>query len=176
MLAAKVGEPVMSKKNFTRGMLIAAFAVSVGMSSAFAGDDTTPEQSAMQIARQKKEDAKLDKALVKYTRTGEMKQCLNPRRIRKSTVINDTHIIFEVSSRLVYLNTLPRRCSRLGYFKAMAYEVRGGTLCDRDPFEVFDTTGFQYGSCFFGEFEKLALKETDGPTSEKPTREKSGEE
>ena len=104
------------------------------------------------------EISKLEKALVKYDRTGEMKSCLSPSRIRHTRVIDDEHIIFEMRGNKVYLNTLPRRCSRLGFHKSIKYTVRGGSLCKNDIFEVFDSAGLMGTSCTFGEYEKLEKK------------------
>jgi len=110
----------------------------------------------------KEEISKLDEALVKYERTGEMKNCINPARIRHSRVVDDTHIIFEVTASKVYLNTLPRKCSSLGFHRAIAYQVRGGSLCKGDLFEVFDSTSHISGAhCSFGAFEKLDKKAKD---------------
>jgi len=109
----------------------------------------------------KEKISKLDKALVKYERTGEMKKCVNPARIRHSRVVDDRHIIFEVTSRKVYLNTLSHKCSSLGFHKAIAYKVRGNSLCRNDLFEVLNSSGIPGAHCSFGEFEKLEKKEKE---------------
>jgi len=106
----------------------------------------------------KEEQSDLDKALVKYERTGIMKSCVNPVRIRNTRVVDDFHIIFEITSRKKYLNTLPRKCPSLGFHRAIKYTVRGGTLCKNDLFEVFDSSGIHGAHCSFGEFEQLKLK------------------
>jgi len=104
------------------------------------------------------EMSKLEKAMVKYDRTGEMKSCLSSSRIRHTRVVDDEHIIFEMPGSKTYLNTLPRRCPRLGYHKSIKYTVRGGSICKNDIFEVFDSAGLIGISCSFGEFEKLEKK------------------
>lgn len=114
-------------------------------------------------ASDEEEMSKLDKALKKYERTGEMKRCLNPTRIRQSRVVDDNHIIFEISSRKVYLMTLPRKCPRLGFHRAIKYDVRGGSICKSDLFEVFDSMGIRGPNCSFGEFERLTRKKDKKP-------------
>jgi len=104
------------------------------------------------------EVSKLEKALVKYDRTGEMKSCVSPSRIRHTRVVDNEHIIFEMRGSKVYLNTLPRNCPRLGYHKSIKYTVRAGSLCKNDIFEVFDSAGLTGTSCSFGAFEKLEKK------------------
>jgi len=137
---------MMKLKQVGFGVLVSLMAAST---SAIGDEDKSTANEEM---------SKLDKALVKYERTGEMKRCLNPTRIRHSNVVDDMHIIFEVTGRKVYLNTLPRKCSSLGFHRAIKYTVRGGTICKGDLFEVFDSSGIRGVSCSFGEFEKLDLK------------------
>jgi len=109
----------------------------------------------------KDEMTKLDKAMVKYDRTGDTKSCLSPSRIRTTRVIDDEHIIFEMRGKKVFLNTLPRRCPRLGYNKSIRYTVRAGSICKNDIFEVFDSSGLIGTSCSFGQFEQLEKKKDD---------------
>lgn len=107
---------------------------------------------------QKDEQSALEKALMKYERTGEVKKCINPTRIRHSRVVDDFHIIFEMTGRKSYLSTLPRKCHSLDFHKSIKYTVRGGSLCRNDLFEVFNSTGIHGPTCSFGEFEELKLK------------------
>lgn len=122
----------------------------LAVSSLAAGDEDK--------ASSKEEMSKLEKAMVKYDRTGEMKSCVSPSRIRHTRVVDNEHIIFEMRGSKVYLNTLPRSCPRLGYHKSIKYTVRAGSLCRNDIFEVFDSAGLIGTSCTFGEFEKLEKK------------------
>ncbi|MFC3051596.1 hypothetical protein [Kordiimonas pumila] len=125
--------------------LLVAGVMVAGLSGSLYADETpTPP-----------EPTKLDKALDGYTRTGEMKRCLSPSRIRQTRVVDDNNIIFEVSGREKYLNTLPHKCSSLGFHEAIAYEVRGGFLCSGDIFRVIDSTPIPGPSCQFGQYEKL---------------------
>ncbi len=96
------------------------------------------------------------KAMAKYERTGEMKRCISPIRLRHTNVLDDNHIIFEVSGKKAYLNKLSHRCHSLGFHRAFTYEVRGNRICKRDRLSVLDTTMPMVGpSCFLGEFEEI---------------------
>ena len=109
-------------------------------------------------AKETADTEKLDKALEKFTRTGETKNCINPRRIRDTKIVDENYIIFRVAGKTSYLNSLPRRCRTLDFYQAIIYRVRGSSLCSNDIFQVFDRSGITGGSCSFGKFEKLAKK------------------
>lgn len=111
-------------------------------------------------AEESTEPTKLDKALEKFTRTGEMENCINPRRIRDTRVVDDNHIIFRVNGKVSYLNTLPRKCNSLGFHEAIIYKVRGARVCHREIFHVLDRSSVPGPFCSFGKFEKL-VKKTD---------------
>jgi len=111
------------------------------------------------VSAESAEPTKLDKALAKFNRTGEMKKCLIPHRIRRTKVVDDDHIIFEITSREQYLNTLPRTCRSLDFHQSIIYTVRGGSLCSTDTFRVLDQPSFSGTVCQFGKFEKLVRKD-----------------
>jgi hypothetical protein len=100
----------------------------------------------------------IEKALAKFDRTGETKKCVNPGRIRNMRVVDDNHIIFELPGRTYYLNNLPRRCRSLGFHESIMYKVRGGSLCERELFQVLDGSSIPGAHCSFGKFEKLVKK------------------
>tara|TARA_R110002096_G_scaffold283271_3_gene477338 strand:+ start:2127 stop:2453 length:327 start_codon:yes stop_codon:yes gene_type:complete len=83
--------PAMYKKLSTTIGLVLLFA---GPTGADESKDTEAEASKLEIA------------LAKYDRTGEMKTCINPRRIRDMKIVDDNHILFRVSGKKSYLNTL----------------------------------------------------------------------
>lgn len=107
------------------------------------------------------EASKLDVALAKYERTGEMKTCINPRRIRDMKVVDENHIIFRVSNKRSYLNTLPRRCHNMDFYDAISYQVRGSSICSRELFQVIDRSTIPGPFCSFGKFEKIVKKPSD---------------
>lgn len=105
--------------------------------------------------------SKFDKVMAKYERTGETKRCVSPHRLKGSRILDDTHILFEVSPKRAYLNTLPRQCRSLKFNQGITYTVRGGQLCFNDMFQVFDSTLRPWASCSFGKFEEVQMKSKD---------------
>tara|TARA_R110002096_G_scaffold213124_7_gene400574 strand:- start:41 stop:475 length:435 start_codon:yes stop_codon:yes gene_type:complete len=108
-----------------------------------------------------KEVSKFDKVMGKYERSGETRRCVSPARLKGSRILDDTHILFQVSPKKAYLNTLPRQCRSLNIHDAITYTVRGGQLCTNDTFRVLDMTLTPGASCSFGTFEKVTKKSTD---------------
>lgn len=104
------------------------------------------------------EPSKLDIAMEKYERTGEMKTCINPRRIRSMKFVDEKHIIFKVSGKTSYLNELPRRCHNMDFYESISYQVRGSTICSKEIFHVLDRTPIPGPFCSFGKFEKIVKK------------------
>lgn len=99
-----------------------------------------------------------DRIMQKYERTGEMKHCIFHRRIRGTTIVDENHIILRVTNRESYLTKLPRQCRSLKFHQAIAYEVRGSSLCERDMFRVIELSRIPGPYCSFGEFEKIIKK------------------
>lgn len=109
-------------------------------------------------AEDAKED-KLAKALEKYTKTGKVERCVNLRRIRSTKVVDDQHIIFKMSGKKAYLNTLTHKCPRLGFEKSFSYKTSISQLCNVDIITVLDTSmGMSGPSCGLGKFEELVKK------------------
>lgn len=113
-----------------------------------------------------KNPEKVAKELAKYERTGEMKTCINPTRIRHTKILDDYHLIFEGNNRTSYLVTLKRRCPGLAFEESIAYTVRGGSLCRTDVFQVLGTGVIPRASCGLEQFE--VLKELPKEKKEKP--------
>ena len=96
--------------------------------------------------------------LAKYEKTGNVESCLQTYRIRNSNVIDDQHIIFETSGGKYYLNTLPYKCSQLGFEQRFGYTLSGpAQLCNVDFITVLTTTG-PGASCGLGKFEEVLKK------------------
>jgi len=100
-------------------------------------------------------ETKFDKVMAKYERSGETKRCVNPSRLGESQILDDTHILFRLSPKKAYLNTLPRKCQSLKFYQAITYTVRGGQLCASDMFQVLDQNLRPGMSCSLGKFEKI---------------------
>lgn len=112
--------------------------------------------SAMAVDDKKE---KLTKALEKYEKTGKIVRCVQVNRISSSRVIDDYNILFIMRGKKTYLNTLPHRCSRLGFERAFSYVVHVNQLCNVDIITVFDATGGIPGpSCGLGKFIEYKKK------------------
>ncbi|MBL4838932.1 MAG: hypothetical protein JKY34_15295 [Kordiimonadaceae bacterium] len=124
------------------------------------------------VAKDADKPTRFEKTMAKYERTGKIKNCLNPIRLNHSNVLDDFNIIFEVSPKQAYLTTLPRKCHRLGFHRAISYTVRGGQLCSQDTFRVFESGNPMLGpTCFFGKFEKIIKKSREQIAKEKAAQE-----
>lgn len=104
---------------------------------------------------QSDENEKLNKALAKYNKIDNVKNCILVNRIRQSTVIDNKHILFRLRGGDVYLNTLPRKCSGLGFYKAFSYKTSTNELCNVDIITVVEADGQMRGtSCGLGQFQQ----------------------
>ncbi len=102
---------------------------------------------------------KLAKALEKYEKTGKIERCVQLSRIYSSRVIDDYNILFIMKGKKAYLNTLPHRCSRLGFEKSFSYRLSINQLCNVDIITVFDSnSNIQGPSCGLGKFIEYKKK------------------
>lgn len=113
--------------------------------------------SAFGSESEKKND-KVAKALLKYTETGEEKLCISVRRVKTSRVLDDKNILFIMKGKKAYLNTLPRKCGRLGFEKAFGYRLHNSRLCNVDLITVIDTMGMNGPTCGLGKFKQYEKK------------------
>ena len=98
---------------------------------------------------------------VGYQATGESKRCVSYSRIRRTEVVDDYTILFHMAGRKIYANVLNNKCPRLGFERAIKYEVRGGTLCNIDHIEVL--TGSIVGpTCRLGSFYEVVKLVEEG--------------
>lgn len=95
---------------------------------------------------------KYAKEMAKYEQTGEFKRCIRNSDIRRTKVLDDTHIIFEMRNKKFFLNSLNNRCVKLGFAGRFAYSVSGNRICSKDLIAVLDLAG---SSCSLGQFEIL---------------------
>ncbi len=110
----------------------------LGGASAFA-QNTTAEKAAME-------------EFAKYTQTGEFTKCINHNRIKKTTIVDDQKIMFEMRNNTVLLSTLARACSNLGFYRQFNYVASGNKICSKDMISTVR------GSCSLGKFETLEKK------------------
>lgn len=63
---------------------------------------------------------------------GETPRCIQVRRIRSSTVIDERHVAFQVGGGSYYLVQFRSRCPQLERRSTISYETRSGQLCALD--------------------------------------------
>jgi hypothetical protein len=90
----------------------------------------------------------------------------------QTSVVDDSSILFYVSSKTAYHNILPRRCRGLLREKRFSYHVSGGRLCHLDSIRVlyYGGGGLEEGiSCSLGYFHKVTEDEIDLLLNREPT-------
>lgn len=95
--------------------------------------------------------------------TGEPQSCLPLGNVRRQIVHDDYTIDFKVGKQL-FRNTLPHRCPRLGFEKAIVMETYDGRICSPQIFYVMQDygRGIERGpACALGEFVPIELADED---------------
>lgn len=92
------------------------------------------------------------------TPVGQPVSCVPLTAIRESRVRDDWTIDFQVGSKW-YRNTLPNRCSGLGFERSFSYATSLSQLCNTDIITVLATGagGGPRGSCGLGAFQPVEL-------------------
>jgi hypothetical protein len=83
---------------------------------------------------------------------GQPENCIQTNRIRNTIVHDDYTIDFEMSGDTVYRNTLPNRCSSLGFEERFAHSSTTGQLCSVDTITVLYSDGRRGVTCGLGPF------------------------
>ena len=94
------------------------------------------------------------------TPTGPAVTCIPLAQIRESRVRDDWTIDFRTNGNQWYRNTLPNRCSSLGFQRAFSYATSLSQLCNVDIITVFNNGGGPQGpmgSCGLGQFQPVNL-------------------
>lgn len=93
------------------------------------------------------------------TPTGPAVSCIPLVGIRESQVRDDWTIDFRTAGDKWYRNTLPYRCSSLGFERAFSYATSLSQLCNTDIITVIATGGGggPRGSCGLGSFQPVEL-------------------
>ncbi|MEM8769467.1 MAG: DUF6491 family protein, partial [Pseudomonadota bacterium] len=68
----------------------------------------------------------------------ERERCINTRSVRNTEVLDDRHIVFELSSKRYYLVQFKHRCFRLRPRSTVIYETRSNQLCRLDAIRAGD--------------------------------------
>lgn len=125
-------------KHGTLGALGVGLVMSLSSTPSFAGD--------------------MPKGLGGYELEGSTMSCVSTRSIKRTTALDDRHILFEMSGKKKYLNRLRGRCARLGFEDSFAYKTVGSRLCSGEIITVLHD-GDPGGSCSLGVFERIEKKE-----------------
>ena len=83
---------------------------------------------------------------------GEPVNCIQTNRIRNTRVRDDYTIDFEMLGDVVYRNTLPNRCSGLGFEESFAHSSTTAQLCGVDTITVLYSDGRRGATCGLGQF------------------------
>jgi len=98
--------------------------------------------------------------LAEFDATGETTSCLNLRRIRSITPLDDKTFLVRVGNEY-YVNRVSGRCAGAdSSFNRLQYTTSQSNLCRNQIVSVVDNSqGFTVGSCGLGDFERLEKKE-----------------
>jgi hypothetical protein len=89
---------------------------------------------------------------------GEPENCITRSNIRSTDVIDDQTIDFKMRNGDIYRNSLPHRCSGLGFEESFSYKTSTNQLCSVDIIHVLAQTGGRLdtrGACGLGKFQKI---------------------
>ena len=97
-----------------------------------AGSDAEPEEKS-EVVELSPEIEKLLSETSDPDEYAASSRCINAHRIRDSQILDDRHVIFEMSQRKYLLVQFKLRCQRLRRNSTLIYETRGGgQLCRLD--------------------------------------------
>jgi len=103
------------------------------------------------LAYETKEE-KTAKEMAKYNQTGEYEKCIRYNMIDKTTILDDTKIIFELKNNKNLLNTMNSECTSLYFEKQFSMPSSGNKICAKDLISTRRDT------CMLGAFEVLEDK------------------
>jgi len=91
--------------------------------------------------------------------SGDELRCISLRRIDRTEVIDDRHIVFRLRGGDIYLNQLSRSCPRLDLERRFSYRTSTSQLCSIDSITVIENSAFGLidgASCGLGMFTPIA--------------------
>ena len=88
---------------------------------------------------------------------GDPVNCVQTSLIRDTRVHDDSTIDFHMRNNTIFRNTLPNRCSGLGFERRFAYRTTIGRLCNVDTITVLRSGGINGPSCGLGQFVPVEL-------------------
>lgn len=89
-------------------------------------------------------------------------RCIHTILINRTVVVDDQSILFYMNGKVIYHNSLPRRCPGLGFEKRFSYRSSVGKLCRIDTISVLRSggSGLDSGaSCGLGLFRQIDEEE-----------------
>lgn len=89
-------------------------------------------------------------------------QCIRLSNIRRITILDNSHLVFQMNGGERYLNTLPYTCPGLAMNQTIMYRTSLDRLCDVDVITVLESLGQGYSpraSCGLGSFKPVTDKE-----------------
>jgi len=89
-------------------------------------------------------------------------QCISLSSIRRVTILDNSHLVFQMNNGDRYLNTLPYTCPGLAKNQTIMYRTSLNRLCDVDVITVLESLGQGYSpraSCGLGSFKPVTDKE-----------------
>ena len=92
----------------------------------------------------------------------EGERCLSSRSISRTEVIDDQNVLFFIQGSAIYLNHLPKTCSRLALERRFIYETSVGRLCESDHITVLMDGGFAAVAgrhCRLGRFHPISREQ-----------------
>lgn len=99
-----------------------------------------------------------DKKSDSHLLVGEPINCVEPRNIRNTNVIDNQTIEFRMTGGKILRNDLGRKCPGLSKGDPISYTIRGTRLCNVDQFTVLRTTAGRIETrarCGFGKFQEI---------------------
>ena len=85
-------------------------------------------------------------------KTGEFEKCISYKDIKRTKVLGDDKILFEMKRNKFLLNTMSTSCTRLGVDRQFVFQHGNAKICARD---IVSTAR---GGCNLSEFEILDEK------------------
>lgn len=121
--------------------------------------------STIAIHAQDSEDksAKKNKDDEQIKRIGEPINCIMPRNIRSTRVLDNQTIEFRMFGGKILRNDLGRKCPGLSKGDPISYTLRDRRLCSVDLFSVLRTTAGRietHARCGFGKFQEIEKLKT----------------
>jgi hypothetical protein len=93
-----------------------------------------------------------------------MEYCLSLIRIRDSKILDSEHVLFTLTDKSMYLNTLPKKCAGMDPGDAYTFRTSLNSLCNQDVITILRPGG--HGmlpgvSCGLGMFERVTREQVD---------------